>query len=283
MAGWTKVLSGNQLRKIRGTPNFGPFVAGDDLWQCRGEVWRAGTVQGSRWISLSLSSTQTVWGISKNGGAAQLHEKNWRDSQVGGWPCIDICGWENDAWVTATHNYIYRFADDIWTLWQPPALEGHHVGAVWGVAPDNVWVHAARRTNGEAPDMAHWDGQQWTLHPLKSNGYGVSLHGVTAQDIWLVGLVTKWIGKGPLAAHWDGTEWKEIALPTRNKLLDVFAANGHSVWFSGMNGTLIHYDGEGFQTVNAPTGHIDSVYEDAAGQVWVIVNRSEVWRMERAP
>lgn len=82
----------------------------------------------------------------------------------------------------------------------------------------------------------------------------MSVHGTTAGDVWMVGADA---GQGPLVQHFDGSasgpsQWTTHDTGTRGDIWWVQALSQTSVYFSGANGLVLHYDGQQFERMATP-------------------------------
>lgn len=276
---WTHELTADGLKFIGGAMGIGPFVAGRELWVYERGRWVTATGPGPGWNVVRATSPTEAWAVGVGGKVAQLTPEGWRleafDTRAYG---VDIAFWGDRAWIPATHDKIYRRQDGAWSLWTPPELAERHTGVLWGAAPDDVWVHTQPRATGKAPDLGHWDGQEWTFASLSKPGYISLMHGTASDDVWAVGWTVKWIGKGPLAAHWDGRSWTEVDVPTKKRLTAVQVDAAGTVWLAGDGGTLLKGDGRQFTAVETPGGHITGVYSLPDGPVWIVVDSNRVFR-----
>lgn len=276
---WSTELTAERLTFIGPGPAGHPWIAGQQLWERRGTMWATVPVAEAGWNTIRPGPNDQLWATSRTGQVAFRDAAGWHAASLQeGRTGVDVAAFGDEAWVTGTHNRIHRWtADQGWTLWKPEALAMHHTGVIWGASADDVWVHAQPQATGRAPDLAHWNGESWTLHSLSSKGYIAMVHGRSSTDVWAVGWTVKWLGKGPLAAHWDGKEWTEVDLPSRQRLTAVHVQQDGTVWLSGHGGTLLRGNRSGFSALQAPDDDLNGVYADEGGNVWVLGDSSRVY------
>lgn len=93
------------------------------------------------------------------------------------------------------------------------------------------------------------DDQPFTRVEDSSAAALLSVHGRSADDVWLVGADD---GQGPLALHWDGQSWERRATGTRGDLWWVHAIEGGPVLAAGTDGTILRYEGDKFSRLPTP-------------------------------
>lgn len=161
----------------------------------------------------------------------------------------------DNVWLFATENdqsgsLAFRFDGEKWTAMPAPDAEGSPSNRGAAVlAADDAWVL------GHDKSVHHWDGTKWTESQLPA--VGLSLAGVSPDDVWAVGFRETSDDSGPLsqpaAMHWDGEEWKlektpeyhfpDPAPPEESASLDsAVAVSGDEVWAVGTH-TFNHGEG----------------------------------------
>ena len=273
---WKQVLTGERLKLIRGAPGQGPYVAGFELWERKGELWGAVNAGGNGWNSISVANNGEVMLAGTSGKMALQTTAGWTHERFGKWAGVSVAHWGEESWIPVTTGEIYRKKDGVWDLWKPPELADRNTGTLWGPNPNDVWMHTHSQRSGVPPDLGHWDGEKWTIHSLSRSGYVASIHGNASDNVWAVGWTVKWIGKGPLAAHWDGKAWREVKVPAAGRLTAVYVDPEGGVWITGAKGVLLYGDGKNFTPVGAPNENLNGVYAEPGGPVWILVDGARV-------
>jgi hypothetical protein len=261
---------------------------------------------------------QGIWGAASNdvwavagggdllGGAGQLHHwdgKQWEfyyGMQTPGFTGIwGVNGGSNVFFVG--HGAQFYELDDGTTL---SALETQSGGssvpnlAVWGSAPDAIWVASnstskpLRLWTGEmfaqdakyrSPDLSgatavwgsaandvwaadgdgilHFDGEGWkqSYAAASSNFFGIQ--GSGAADVWAV--------SPRHVVHFDGTNWKEQADASGQAINALWVAGPNDVWLVGDGGRILHGGTAGFAPVESGvTASLFAIWGTSATDIW---------------
>jgi len=135
--------------------------------------------------------------------------------------------------------------------------------AVWGFAPDDVWVVGSYAT-------WHWDGTAWQAATGAASRDLYGLWGAAPDDVWAVGA---W----GTVLHFDGAAWSQVGAGTGLRLRDVWGAASDDVWAVGERGLLLHWDGAGWSTVaSETTEHLRAVWGRGPDDVVAVGTRGMV-------
>jgi hypothetical protein len=119
-----------------------------------------------------------------------------------------------------------------------PAPTADELQALWIFDRENVLAV------GRAGRVLHWDGQDAIALPTGSWLDLHAIHGLSLSDIWAV-------GQDGLILHYDGLTWEIVtpALdpPASHTLRSVRAAGPRHVAMGGDSGSLIAWDGQGWE------------------------------------
>jgi len=134
---------------------------------------------------------------------------------------------------------------------------------VFIIDQNNVWAAGEiylRDSSGQFDplpyNVAHWNGTDWELKRatviFRGNSVTPPLEGVFAfspTDIWLV---------GSLPIHGDGQSWTIFDLRAMPGLDSVsvsraWGTNSSNMYFVGLNGTIVHYNGTTWQRIESGT------------------------------
>lgn len=153
---------------------------------------------------------------------------------------------------------------------------------VWGVSP--VSVYAVGRVNGEPPELGtyltHFDGVSWTVMKDDSllwwigGGVLAGIYGLADTSIFVVGSRASGPPPTGFAGRWSKKGWVNISPDSTAPLYSVWMRSMNDVYACGARGTILHYDGRTWQTLQSgtsldvwqitglPTGEIYAVASD---------------------
>jgi hypothetical protein len=107
-----------------------------------------------------------------------------------------------------------------------PAV-GVHLKAVWGTAPDNIYVV------GDPGVVAHWDGSAWRDEPRLITTALHEIWGTSTDNVYAV-------AAGGHILHFDGTKWSEMSSPTGHDLFGIWGSATDDAWVVGNAGVILH-------------------------------------------
>ena len=199
-----------------------------------------------------------------------------------------------DVWAAAEEGAVYRWDGAAWQLAHANTTPGSY-DAVWGAAPNDVWVVG----NGREPDgdytafHAHWDGAAWTeSYSCNPEGSRYAAGGWVARidDIWGLDAATVWNagecdpGGGFIRRarieRLIGGAWSEVDLGMMladNRPLDsIWASSVSDVWASSRGNpderqgpSMLHFDGVSWTASSDPvTDGIRRIRGTGARDVW---------------
>lgn len=177
---------------------------------------------------------------------------------------------DQDAGFLSVHGTSDR---DVWVVGGADANGSglpvilHYDGAGWtrsdlsGLGVEGIdlwWVHAFSANDvmaaGEGGTILRYDGTAFTRMTTPGTRLIFGLWGSSPSDVWAVGGQSG--GTTGFVWHYDGSAWSEVALPAEHPGAAVFKVWGLSaddVWFCGLMGTLMHWDGSALSMVESPT------------------------------
>jgi hypothetical protein len=121
---------------------------------------------------------------------------------------------------------------------------GSYLNDVAIVDENNIWVVGYIEIGDSIYNAAHWNGNEWEmvqiLRPVDFEG----VFALSANDIWFA--------DGCKIFHYDGNQFTEMWMCDWerhgvNQATSIWASSPEDVWFVGDNGSIVHYDGSGFQ------------------------------------
>jgi len=121
-------------------------------------------------------------------------------------------------------------------------------------------------------DAVHWDGDKWNFEIIGPVGTILySIYAFSDGDIWVSNYCSPF--------HWDGNQWTYFRFSSGGVGVDVCAGNAiwgsspDDVYFVGTGGSIVHWDGEGFEKLESGTDirltSISGVAEPKIGNVKV--------------
>lgn len=161
-------------------------------------------------------------------------------------------------------------ADDVWVVGSDrggdagPSI-AHFDGSEWEVhasgldSGDLFWAHAFEDgpvyAAGAGGVLLRYEGDAFEALPTPDARDVWGVWGASPSDVWAVGGDPNQ-GTGFVWRD-SGDGFEEVALgddvPTPSAWYKVWGTDRDNVWFCGVNGALMHYDGESFEGVDAGT------------------------------
>lgn len=141
---------------------------------------------------------------------------------------------DSDIFAASDSHEVYHFDGNQWSV---AASAPNKLNAVWGSSLDDVYAV------GYQGALLHSDGNAWVQLPdLECNNFDV--WGTGPDDVWVVGGIC-WYGgaSGGGVYHFDGVDWTPSQLGSQDILHGVWASGPHDVFVVGRMGTILHYDG----------------------------------------
>jgi hypothetical protein len=132
---------------------------------------------------------------------------------------------------------------------------------VWGTTPTNVYAAGLLEVEGQGPVafLNRYNGSTWTrivddsLRWWIGGGLLAGIHGISDTTVFVVGSTFNDPPATGFAAKWNGRKWKNISPDSSLSLLSVWARSATDVYACGARGTILHYDGAGWRTLQSGT------------------------------
>jgi hypothetical protein len=160
----------------------------------------------------------------------------------------------NDVWVAGADRGDGRGPTAL--HWDGASWESMDVGMEEG---DLLWVHVFDSDDvyfaGSHGAVLHWDGSGFEAMETPGELFVWGVWGSSPDDLWAVGGETA----GSTGFIWrnQGDGWQEVELPDGfprpGAWFKAWGTAADDVWFCGMDGALVHYDGSDFEEVDAAT------------------------------
>ncbi|MEW5797871.1 MAG: hypothetical protein AB1728_02585 [Bacteroidota bacterium] len=211
---------------------------------------------------------------------------------------------------TTSHNFVVTRIDTLGFLFS----FAHGVDIV---NENNIWVagmFTEKDTDGTIlykKNLAHWDGEQWTLMSIPMYGYnntGPSPEELGAVKVFsdsLIFVVTKHDNS---VAWWNGTKWTSNYVNDATVSPIFWARSLDEIYFVAREGRATYYNGQTFTKINtgltnppltdvwgdenavyavgygsSPTEGSETVFLTGNKTDWRVVNRYDVNERETAP
>ncbi len=165
---------------------------------------------------------------------------------------------------TTSHNFI----------WTADTLPGN-VFDISGLDENNVWLAGEFWKNDPQTgktikyNFGYWDGNRWSLKTILKSGHYMGIYVFSKNNIWLTdgGMI-----------HWNGKYWKlyhpwnmGILDETEGGVTKVWGLDSSSVFFIGLKGTIIHYNGNTFTKMESGTDiDLTHIYGLDGNHIWVV-------------
>lgn len=184
------------------------------------------------------------------------------------------------AFAAGDNGELLRWNGTTWS--RQPSPTSAHIYAMWGADADAVWAVA------EGGEILHWNGVTWRVaETVASTLYAI--HGTSRTDVSAVGLDgaavhwngTRWNARSTETTHllvgvwaspsgtvlavgarnfadgvairYDGARWTNVPLPTSRVPSAVWGAVDTDVYAVGDQGSIMRFDGTGWQLMTAGT------------------------------
>ncbi|MCF7797952.1 MAG: hypothetical protein K9N11_07945, partial [Lentisphaeria bacterium] len=130
---------------------------------------------------------------------------------------------------------------------------GSYFNDVAIIDENNIWAVGMVKTDSGDFNAARWEGQEWEVLRIAPGGF---FGPITA--IWANSGNDIWFGKWGLAFHFDGASFTRFdpgnsTFPGMPSINTIWGSSPEDVWFVGNGGSIVHYDGSGFQRLESGT------------------------------
>ena len=176
----------------------------------------------------------------------------WENSPNDLWVCCDTASSDAGAVPVASN-----WDGSAWRGVSLPSM-GYQGGNLWSGAAHDLWIATA--------DILHWDGAVWTTFNDPSRRNWRSVWGV-GTTVWAAGT------GGRVARIRDGSFESfatEALLPEGMELEGVWGRSVDDVWFVGLHGAILHWNGT---TLVRDSAGIETNFTDVWGAdntLWIV-------------
>jgi hypothetical protein len=209
-----------------------PQVCTSDGW-----CWTHPLPTSDRFVQAFPVGADDLWFIGASGTIVRFSGGAWSTipSPTDALSAIWASG-STDVWVGGTAGP-FRWNGQSWMQVPPPTSPGDRpVYAIWGCAPNDVWV--------VGPVTTHWDGSvlSYVDMPLGARGFD-TVWGSACNDVW-AGFLDDSLGSGRIA-HWANGNWTT----TEQRPAEQIVGTGPDDLWSLAQGQLFHWNGVGAGTL----------------------------------
>ena len=150
---------------------------------------------------------------------------------------------------TTSHNFVW----EIDTLGD----YGSYLNDVAIIDENDVWVVGYIKVGDSTYNAAQWDGSEWELMVIKVAPY-FAFAQITSINAFLENDI--WVGTN-VPYYWNGTSWKgyfpedgwENGWNFDGYIQGIWGTSSSDIYFVGGNGSIVHYDGSGFEKMESRT------------------------------
>jgi hypothetical protein len=213
----------------------------------------------------------------------------------------------NDAWAVGYRSgsrtegpidtLILHWDGVSWSQVASPNIFGaaNQLFGITAISRNDIWAVGYA---GGAPLSMHWNGNAWSIVPIRGDpgsrsDYLVAVSGAASNDVWAVGIGRGFFNNRAFATirHWDGVHWTQKvcrAASSSNPPDDyegggpdayftgVSAAASNDVWAVGVSGSgpmILHWDGSAWTRVTHPrafpnSATVNAVTTSSDGRAW---------------
>jgi len=119
---------------------------------------------------------------------------------------------------------------------------------VWIVNENNIWVVGNIETDSGTYNAAKWDGDKWNLMCIVNADPKFGIYYFDENDIWMISY--------GYPVHYDGSSWTlyrfhEMGIDA--SALALWGKSSSNMYFVGLNGSIVHYDGSTFTKMESGT------------------------------
>ena len=157
--------------------------------------------------------------------------------------------------------------DFTWTI-DTLGIYGSYLKDVAIIDENNIWAVGNIETDSGEYNAARWNGDQWELQGIYSNTLDL-------YSIWYFTVDDIWVASHCFPYHWDGNTWTQyhlnnMGMPGICAGNAIWGSSPEDIWFVGDSGSIVHYDGSGFERMESGTDvTLYSISATEYNNVWV--------------
>ena len=162
-----------------------------------------------------------------------------------------------DVFAVGWQGTILHYDGTRWNEMESGDTEWIDLTGVWGSSSDNVYVVGSSTWGRNV--VLHYDGSSWSE----------IAGGVVRNGVWGSGPNDVYIVGGSID-HFDGNTWSVVYSPA-TQLTKVWGSGPNDVFAVGYDGTILHYDGIAWRTLNSATNNaLNGVWGSGPNDVFVV-------------
>jgi hypothetical protein len=127
---------------------------------------------------------------------------------------------------------------------------------VWGTSPNSVYavgfIQYISNDEDNTPFM-HFDGEKWKGIKVQVSGYLIGIYGFSDIDIWMVGDYMNGYSDNALILNFTGIGFRRWEMTQYPTLLKVWGTSSKDVIAVGLDGIILHYDGDKWEKQESGT------------------------------
>lgn len=128
---------------------------------------------------------------------------------------------------------------------------GSYLNDVWIVDENNIWVVGNIEFDEGEYNATIWNGSEWEFIGIYSNTLDL-------YSIWYFNENNIWVTSHCFPYHWDGNTWTQyhlnnMGMPGVCAGSAIWAGSPDDMYFVGLNGSIVHYDGTNFEQLDSGT------------------------------
>jgi hypothetical protein len=191
-----------------------------------------------------------------------------------------------DVFAAGQDGLLLHYDSRQWSQFTVSGLDYYNV--VWGSSSTNVFVGGLRDDTPHWGLLRHYDGGQWPVlggHNFGTYGTIFDISGTSATDVYFVGSESSY-DEAPeeeyvrhAIRHYDGVSWTTSfesvhyywteGRTVQDELRGVWANAPNDVFAVGLNGRILHYDGQTWSPMTSPTtGHLSDLWGRSSNDVY---------------
>ncbi len=296
-AGWTQQTSGTEktLLGIWGASPSDVFAVGEGgiVLHYNGNAWYPQqSTTSARFYSVWGASGRDVFAVGDRGVVIQDDGTRWRADRISATLSDLRAVWgtsPTDVFAVGEDGAILHYDGTHW--WPQRSKTTSGLTAVWGLSATQVYAAGASGT------VLRYDGSSWQPFSTRLPGtYNVlGIWGTSAHDLYAIGTHTVYVEMHPKPQetvpswesrlfHYDGSSWQftSSAIERLAPITAVKAISPTDVYAVGARGTLAHFDGSKWTTLDTPARtNLFDVWATRAGGIFAVGSMGTI--LHRAP
>ncbi|MEO6456762.1 MAG: hypothetical protein ABIO92_00595 [Chloroflexia bacterium] len=214
--------------------------------------------------SMDALSSSDIWIVGEVYGP-----RDWDDKQSHDFLAVHLDGSTSQAYSLKT-------------------LVGSSFATVTMISPTDVWASGPHTSLGSSPQLAHWEGSDWSVVPVELPSSSASLMSTASTyfnftalpngELWVGGTVYPSSASSDskpynILMHRDDSSWQQVPIPEVLGIGEILAISANDIWVDGLD-AMLHWNGQEWARVARPDGRIRDMTASAADDVWAVGDES---------